>query len=399
VQPGRNARRERREIGAHVRVGQTTQRGEVVIRVHRQFDLGDVVAALRIGHERFGSGRRPLHGPAQFLRGERDERFLGVVIDLRSKPAAHIRRDDAKLVFRDPENECSHQKPDDVRILGGCVEGVLVVRTVVVADGAARLHRVRDEAVVHQFERRDMRRITDRLVHRGLVLGHELPIVAQIVRRFVVDRRSAVERVTHVDDRRQFLDLDLDELRRVARLRQSGRHDDCDRVADMTNLALRKYRMLRLLHRLAVLVGDLPPARHAADALEVLRGEYMRHAGRAARCGGVYRNNPAMSDIRANEMRVKLPWTIDIVSIPATAGILTISTLRRGADAFHLRHAFPLSVLIRRRSSRRAASPQRQGSLLLCCGNPCSDRCCPPATRAPRTPSGSRSAAAGPKRT
>ena len=83
-------------------------------------------------------------------------------------------------------------------------------------------------------------------------------------------RRARLQRRAHVDDGRQLLDVELDRLGRVARLRQRLGDHRGDRVAHVAHLALRQHRVLRLRHRLAEAVGHLPAAGNAADRLEVL---------------------------------------------------------------------------------------------------------------------------------
>ena len=223
--------------------------------------------------------RGPFDRAADRLGGEGDEGLLGVVEDLRAEAAADVRGDDAQLVLGDAEHEGAHQQPDDVRVLRGGPERVLVVAGVVLADRGPRLHGVRHQPVVDELERRDVWRGADRLVGRGGVVVEEAPVEAEVGAGIVVDqRRLGVEGGAHVDDRGQLLDVELDRLGGVARLGQRLGDHRGDRIADVADLALGEDRVLRLLHRLAVAVGDQPAAGDAADALEVLRGEDLEHA-------------------------------------------------------------------------------------------------------------------------
>ena len=100
--------------------------------------------------------RGPLDRAADRLGGEGDEGLLGVVEDLRAEAAADVRGDDPQLVLGDAEHEGAHQQPDDVRVLRGGPERVLVVAGVVLADRGPRLHGVRHQPVVDELERRDV---------------------------------------------------------------------------------------------------------------------------------------------------------------------------------------------------------------------------------------------------
>ena len=54
MQPCRHRRCKGRQIRAHVGIGVGAQRGKVVVRIQRQFDLGHVVPAMRIRNKRLG---------------------------------------------------------------------------------------------------------------------------------------------------------------------------------------------------------------------------------------------------------------------------------------------------------------------------------------------------------
>src|SRR3546814_1191273 len=60
VEIGRHAGPEGREIGAHIRLGRDLEREELAVLVERQLGVGDVIAAMRVGHEGFAALRRPL---------------------------------------------------------------------------------------------------------------------------------------------------------------------------------------------------------------------------------------------------------------------------------------------------------------------------------------------------
>ena len=264
VQDGRDARGERGEIGAHVRRRVHAHGEELAVLVQRELGLGDVVAAVRVGHERLGALGGPLHRPVHLLRRPGDDDVLGVEVDLRAEAAADVGRDDAHLVLGQAEHEGGHQQPLDVRVLARDVERVAVVGAAVARVRRARLDRVRDQPVVDELERRDVRRAGERLVDRGLVA--ERPDVAGVVRRDVVQLRGPrLARVDGVDDRRQHFVVDLDQLGGVLRLPQRLGDHDRDVVADVRTLPCASDRMRRLLHRLAVDVGDQPAAGQAAD--------------------------------------------------------------------------------------------------------------------------------------
>ena len=122
VQVGRDARREGRQIGAHVGDGVHLERGEVAVGVHGQLGVGDVVAPVGVREEALGALGGPLHRPAEPLRREQADALLGVDEDLGAEAAAHVRRDHAQLVLRRDADERRDHQARDVRVLAGGVE-------------------------------------------------------------------------------------------------------------------------------------------------------------------------------------------------------------------------------------------------------------------------------------
>ncbi len=179
--------------------------------------MRDVVAAVRVGQERFAALGRPLDRAVDALRRPDHRRLFGVQVDLRAEAAADVGRDDAHLVLGQAEHEGRHQQALDVRILVRDVERVRVVGAVVRRERRARLDRVRDEPVVDDVELRHVRGLRERGVDRGLVA--ERPRVALVAGRLLVDlRRARLQRIDDVDDRRQHVVVDVDQLGRVLRL-------------------------------------------------------------------------------------------------------------------------------------------------------------------------------------
>ena len=114
-------------------------------------DVRDVVAAVDRALVVLAAALDPLHRPAaDRLAREHHERHVGVAEDLGAEGAAHVRADAPDLVLRDPGHERRQQQPLDVRRLARHPDRVLVGARVVPADVAPDLHRVRDQAVVHQ---------------------------------------------------------------------------------------------------------------------------------------------------------------------------------------------------------------------------------------------------------
>ena len=138
VQIGRHTGREGRQIGAHVGQRAHAQRQEMSVLVDRHLRGRDMVAAMRIRHETFVTFGGPLHRLAHLAGRPGDDRLLGVVIDLRPEPAAHVGRHHTQLVLRDVQHEGAHQQPDYMRVLAGGVEREVTRRLVSKSPTAAR---------------------------------------------------------------------------------------------------------------------------------------------------------------------------------------------------------------------------------------------------------------------
>ena len=215
VEDGRDAGGEGGEIGAHVRGGRDAHREELAVLVERQLRLRHVVAAVRVREEGLGALRGPLDRAVQLLRRPGDDGLLGVEVDLGAEAAADVGRDHAHLVLGQPQHERRHEQALDVRVLVRDVERVGIVGARVARDRGARLDGVGDEAVVDEFERRDVVRAGESLVHGALVADR--PHVAGVVGRAVVhDRRAGLARVGGLHDRGQDFVVDVDQLGRIA---------------------------------------------------------------------------------------------------------------------------------------------------------------------------------------
>ena len=197
-------------------------REELAVLVERELGVRHVIAAVRVGQERFAALARPLDRAVDALARPDDRGLFGVQEDLRAEAAADVGRDHAHLVLRQSQHERRHQQALDVRVLARHVERVAVVGAGVRRDRGARLDRVGNEAVVDDVDLRDVRGLRERRVDRRLVA--ERPRVALVAGRLVVDlRRAGLQRIGRVDDRRQHFVVDFDQLGGVLRLVRASR--------------------------------------------------------------------------------------------------------------------------------------------------------------------------------
>jgi hypothetical protein len=131
---------------------------------------------------------------------------------------------------------------------GICVADHIVSSPVAGNDHAARLDRVRDQALLA------VAALDRHLGARELIVdlaGRELPRVAVVrTELFVHERRALVERTLCIDDDRQWLVVDPHELRGVARRLPAVRDDDGNAVADVACFVDREWAVIRLVRLL-----------------------------------------------------------------------------------------------------------------------------------------------------
>ncbi len=341
MQPCRHRRRKGAEIGPHIGVGICADGGKVVLRIQRQLDLGHVIAPMGIGHEGLGPRTGPFHRTIERLGGKSAKRLFRVVKDFRAKAATHIGGHHAQFMLRDAQNKRAHQETDHMRVLARCIERRVAGRAVEIAHCHARLHRIGHQPVVDQLERGDMRRLGKGLVHRAFILFDKAPVITEVVLQLVMHQGGALfEGFLHVHDRWQFLDIELDRLGRIARLRIGLGHHGGNRIPHMTHLALCQHRMSRLLHHLAKPVGDLPAAGQAAHTFEILAGKNPQDPRHGLGCAGIHLVQPPVRHIRTQEMHIGLPAQIDVIGVIAVSGQKPdiLAPLGAGANASVFRH-------------------------------------------------------------
>ncbi len=267
------------------------------------------------------------------------------MIDLRAEAAADIGRDDAQLVLRQMQHEGAHQQADGVRILAGGEERVVAGAAVILADIGARLHGVGHKPVVDEVKARDVLRLGEGGVDRGLVA--DMPVIAEIARRRVPDARLArPHRVLDRGGGRERLVADSDQLRRFLRLRPGSGDDHRDGIADVADALDGEDRVRRLGHGRAVLRLHAPAAGQGAHTRGLQIGARIDgdDAGRRLGARRVDALDLGMGMRAAQEHRVQLARPVDVVGVVALAGEeaeILLSAHRRADRGGH----FPLRCI------------------------------------------------------
>ena len=283
--------------------------------------MGDVVAAMRVGLERFAALGGPLDRTADAARRPGDHRLFVVAEDLAAEAAAHVGGDDAQLVLGNAQHEGRQDQAQHVRVLRRRPQRVVARALVVFRRRGARLHGVGDQAIVDDVDLGDVRGLGEGGVDIGL--HADFPVIDQVARRLRVDLGCAlVECLGEIDVGCLHVVVDLDRLGGVLGLVMAVGHDHRHRVADIAHGVDRHHRMRRRLVRLAVLVLDHPAADQAADlgVGDVLAGEDRDHARHRLGGRGVDALDLGVSVRRAHEVRVGRACERQVVDIAARAG-------------------------------------------------------------------------------
>ncbi len=268
----------------------------MALLIEAERGAGDVIAALRVGKERFVPARDPLHRPAQPPRRPDDQRLLRVVLALVAEAAADVARDDAQVRLGDAEL-LADVAADMVRRLRSDVERVAGRRR------AARLDRRAAQPVIHQLDFDLATRARHRLLH-GLALAAR-PAEGPLT----LDQRQGLVVHLHVFGKI---------LGRDARLGEHHRH----RLADVAHDLARQRPARRLVHS-----GQHPAAAHRLDVFDVLARE--DDTG-----GGSDRPDAGMRMRRANENAVQLARKGQVADELAGTRqeALVLDAPQRGAD-------------------------------------------------------------------
>ncbi len=169
-----------------------------------------------------------------------------------------------------------------MRRLGRNPEGIVARPRIVPGDGTARLHRVRDQALIDDVQAGCDIRIRQRRIDDISVLAAG-PLQHDVVRGFLMQLwRARFRRFLGIDDHGQLFELDHDRLRGVARQILALRNDHSHRIAREMDFVDRQdagsYRMICHSAR-------LPGCRKRVEIHEIFASE-RRHNARHRQCRG-----------------------------------------------------------------------------------------------------------------
>ncbi len=270
------------QIGAHVGGEAHTDGGELAAGVGCQLDVLDLATALDAGDGVLGAGLVPAHRPA-VLAGERDaQQLLGVHVELGAEATADRRCHDAQLVLGDAERDRDHHL-EHMGDLGRGVQREVTAERLGYGDDGPRLHRHRDQPLLHVALGDGERGVVERLLDGAVgLLDEQVPGVRRVGAEVGVDQHTVAQCVFEVGDRLQRVVGDVDRLDGVVRDRIAVGEHHGHTVADEVG-GVDGDRMVR---RVQHVLGDRPGARHGCgpEVGEVGAGVHRAHA-RHGRCG------------------------------------------------------------------------------------------------------------------
>ena len=265
--------------------------------MHTDLDVEEpALVAVRVRGVLVGAPLRPLHRPAELARHEAEHDVLRVEADLVAEAAADVLRDEPELV--DPRAQ-RRRHPDraDAGHLVVAVERPLRGALVVLHERARALERRRREAV--EVELVDLHDVVG-LGERGVDVAPVEDARPDDVRAgVVVEDHLVLQRLLRVDEDRELVVLDLDELGSIARELARRRAHGCDRLAHVPHATDRERVVLDVPARLD---GHLEEG--IGVDRDLVAGDRAVHALELERPGDVDRDDLRVRVGRADEVDV-----------------------------------------------------------------------------------------------
>ena len=263
-------------VGAAVLDHAHLQPGDLAVAGAADLDLLHLGAAVLHLQHRLRARLDVAHGTAELARQRDGHDLLGVGRDPRAEAAAGRRRDDPQL-FRLDSRRTAHAALLDVRALARGPQdeaaGVRVRR----GQRGARLHRHGGEPLVDEASADAHLGVRERFL-AGRAGGGQ---VAGLGSREQL-RRIVVERLGHIDERVERVEVDVDELGGVDGLAARLGDHDRDRLAEEADGVAREHRAAHGLGR-----RDRRRADREVLEVEVGGGVDADHAGHPGRLGRV----------------------------------------------------------------------------------------------------------------
>ena len=314
-------------IGTDVDIGMPAQTQDGAVAAAGDLDVAFRLARVVHAHEVLAAVLGPFHGAAGVTGRERDQEILRVELAARAEAATDVILHQLDRAFRQPHLLRQGAAVEEQH-LGAAADRELPARGVPLGEQAARLHRQRHVPRGAEALAPGVGRVLER---GGGVAAHGAEgdrLVGALVRE---QQRVVARRRVAVGDRRQRLDIDLDQAERILGDAGAVGEHDGNGFADITYFGFRDHRLPERLE----IRQRLQPHRHPRHPVaDILGGEHAMHAGERARGGDVDRAQAAVGDGAAQDRGVQHVLAHDVVDIlPAPAQEARIlQALDRAAD-------------------------------------------------------------------
>ena len=325
VKQGGDGDREQLQVSPHVGMAGYPQGQELAVFVQGHFCLGHMIAAMGIAQEGFRPVTGPFYRAIELLRRPGAYRLFIIGEDFGAEATAHVGRHHAELMLRCDIHKCRHYQPMHMRVLRGQIQRRLVSTRIILADRSPGFHRVGHHTVVDQFYLRYLMGRRKCRIHGRRIT--KFPVQGQIVRHlFMQQRRAGLVGTRCGNYRRQFGIIHVDQFCAILGLRQSLSNHHSNGIAYETSLVDGQNVTRRHLGNFTAFTRDSHTTDQAADAVvdQILSHEHADHARRRF-CGrGVDRVDGRVGMWRANQNRIGLPRSVDIVGVVAFTGQETV---------------------------------------------------------------------------
>ena len=266
----------------------------------------------------------PVHRSLELARRPNHQGLLRIHERLHAETTTDVRRrHDAQLLLRYLEHGLGKRVAHEMRALGAGVEHRALGRRVPVAERVARLHRIHDNAVVDDLQRRDVRGLGEGGVGCGEIGRVVVPVEHQVAGNgFEQLRRAFLQGGAGVGDCRQGFVVDLNRTGGILRLQQGFGHDQRDRLSDMAHLVDREHGAGRVEARRTISVVERRVTRNIAKSvgLHVVAGKHKQDAGHRARCGSLDAAKVGMGRLRAYDDGMRHVADLHVVDVATPAG-------------------------------------------------------------------------------
>ena len=298
---------------------------------HREIDGDDVVARVPRREQVLDAVFDPLHRSRELTRRDTHRDLLAARVGLLAERAADVTTSHRDEVFGMVQ-EHGHRPAERVRILVRDVDHQLTGVAAEVGEDGAAFHG----HVGHALLRERLRHDDVRLRERGVDVAVGIGTLVHDVRAELLEqhRTRRVERIVDRDDRRQGIDVDVDELARVLGEGAALGHHDGEWLTGAPHLVVGEHGVGSARGIPTGPVGcSIATSPSSSRALAT-----KSTPGAVARRAHVDRPDAAVRDVAPHERGMEDAGNPDVVDVVALPGHKTRVLDPRGARADQLSH-------------------------------------------------------------